>query len=67
MDLHPADQETAYPGPSPATTITELAELLRELQQLLLEYGPIWYTKTMNDRILEKLAAADRTSAALHE
>ena len=50
-------------GQTALDTVVELADLVRDLHQSLESYAPMWYTKTMDDRIRETLAAAD---SALH-
>jgi len=49
------------------TLLSELAELLSELHQTLQDYAPTWYTQTMDHRIREKLAVAQRLSAGLQD
>jgi len=44
---------------APETVVKELAELVRDLHQLLGSYAPSWYTQKMEARISEELAAAD--------
>lgn len=46
-------------GLTAVDTVVELAELVHELHQSLKSYAPMWYTKMMDDRIRETLAAAD--------
>jgi hypothetical protein len=43
----------------PETVVKELAELVRDLHQLLGNYAPSWYSQKMDARISEELAAAD--------
>lgn len=38
--------------------VADLAELVRDLHELLESYAPMWYTKTTDDRVREKLAVA---------
>lgn len=37
----------------------ELAKVARGLRQLLLSYGPVWYTSEADDRLRKALAEAD--------
>ena len=39
--------------------VAELVAVVRELHQLLGSYAPFWYTKKMQDRMSDILAAAD--------
>jgi hypothetical protein len=39
--------------------VAELAQLVRELHQSLEDYAPVWFTQAIDDRIREKLAAAE--------
>jgi hypothetical protein len=43
---------------APETAATELAELVRDLHQLLESQAPLWYTEKMDARLSESLAAA---------
>jgi hypothetical protein len=36
----------------------ELAELVRDLHQLLASHAPLWYTEKLDARVSESLAAA---------
>ena len=45
--------------PAPDTLVAELAELVRELHRSLEDYAPVWFTQAIDDRIREKLAAAE--------
>ena len=67
VDLHRAGTNGRLGRRPPATTLTELAEMVRKLRQSLEDYAPAWYTKTMDDRIREMLAAADCSRTAFHE
>jgi len=44
--------------------VAELVALVRELHELLGSYAPVWYTRMLDDRMSEILAAADSVSKA---
>ena len=67
MDRHKARGNGRNAGAGPNALVAELAELVRELHQTLEDYGPVWFTKTMDDRIRQKLAAAEFASATFHD
>jgi len=46
-------------GQAQLKPVRELADVLRSLQRLLLDYGPAWYTAESDDRLRKALAKAD--------
>ena len=62
VDLRRAAKNSPYTRSASNTALSELAELLRELHQSLQDYAPVWYTQAMDDRIREKLAAAEQVA-----
>ena len=40
---------------SPPQVVEELAELIRDLQELLESYAPTWYTQELDTRVRETL------------
>ena len=49
-------------GTAPAPSVDELAELLRDLHQLLESYAPQWYSAQLDSRVRKMLARVDRVS-----
>jgi hypothetical protein len=41
---------------TPEQIAEELAELIRDLHELLVSYAPSWYTEDLNSRVLNTLA-----------
>lgn len=55
-------------GQLPLKSVTkELAELTRDLHQLLLSYAPTWYKEGMDDRVRKVLGVADSTLHSLRQ
>jgi hypothetical protein len=55
-------------GRLPLESVTkELAELTRELHQLLLSNAPTWYKEGMDDRMRKVLGVADLTLHSLRQ
>jgi len=47
---------------SPKQVLEELAELLRDLHELLESYGPLWYKQEMDHRIVQMLGQVNLPS-----
>jgi hypothetical protein len=41
-------------------TVSDLADLVRDLHQLLESYAPVWYTEKTDSRVRAMLVTADR-------
>ena len=50
-------------GQAQLKPVRELADVLRSVRRLLLDYGPAWYTAETDDQVRKALAEAD---SALH-
>lgn len=60
VNLGQAAEDGRLKRPASDAALSELAELLRELHQSLQDFAPTWYTQAMDDRIRERLVAAER-------
>ena len=57
LEKVPASGDTA-----PSPSVDELAELLRDLHQLLESYAPQWYSSQLDSRVRKMLARIDQVS-----
>lgn len=58
--LHKTIRSRAPAHITPKTLVADLAELVRDLHELLESYAPLWYTHKMDSRVSKTLAAADQ-------
>ena len=59
LGLHKTIRGRATAHTMPEALVAELAELVRDLHELLESYAPPWYTQKMDSRVSIALGAAD--------